>query len=118
MTDDIERLLRRYQPSGPPSSLRDRVLGGATDRRRTWPWAAAAAILLGATLALHGARGRLSATWTDDRAQERALAVEMVTEMFGGDETARSRAEQTVARDEAIERIGAMTAVGTSGSEP
>jgi hypothetical protein len=117
MTDDIEDLLGRYQPSGPPPSLRGRVVDGVADRRRTWPWAVAAAALLVATVVLHGARQRLSDAWTDDRAQERVRAIEMVTEMFGGDDVARLMAEQAVARDEARDVIAAMTPVGTSGSD-
>lgn len=117
MSDDIEDLLRRYQPSGPPSSLRARVVSGVADRPKTWPWAAAAAALLVATVALHAARERLADTWTDDRAHERALAIEMITEMFGGDDAARLMAEQAVARDEAREVMAATAPVGTSGSD-
>jgi hypothetical protein len=117
MSDDIEDLLRRYQPSGPRPSLRGRVVHGGADRRKTWPWAAAAAALLVATVALHAARERLSDSWTDDRAQERALAIEMITEMFGGDDAARVMAEQAVAQDEAREVMAATMAVGTSGSD-
>lgn len=46
MTDDVEALLARYRPSGPPPGLRDRVVA---PRPWTWPWVAAAAALLLAT---------------------------------------------------------------------
>jgi hypothetical protein len=114
MSHDIEDLLRRYQPAGPPPSLRARILGDAGDRPRTWPWAAAAAALLGATVALHAARPRLSETWADPAPQHREIAIAQLAEMLGGGDIARWRAEQAVARDEAAD---AMTPVGTSGSD-
>ena len=115
--EELEGLLRRYEPVAPPASLRARVIGERTNPRRTWPWAAAAAVLVGVILGLHAARGRLSDTWTHERTQERALAIEMVTEMFGGDDAARVMAEQAVARDEAREAIVAMAPVATTGNE-
>lgn len=56
---DIEALLQRYRPAGPPPELGLRV---ATLRRgvphpdRTWPWAAAAAVLVALTLGVQSAR--------------------------------------------------------------
>ena len=43
---DIERLLSRYQPLPPPGDLRARALT-PVGVGRTWPWAAAAALLFG-----------------------------------------------------------------------
>ena len=52
MKPDLDDLLRRYRPSGPPPELRARVLSGATPAGRAWPWVAAAAVLLAATVGL------------------------------------------------------------------
>ena len=43
---ELEDLLRRYRPAGPPPDLRARIMPGAVPVRRTWPWAVAAAALL------------------------------------------------------------------------
>ena len=43
--DQIEDLLRRVQPAGPPPELRARILA-TRPARPAWPWAAAAAALL------------------------------------------------------------------------
>ena len=49
MTDpEIEELLRRYRPPGPAGDLRARIVAGNRVTDRAWPWAAAAAVLLGA----------------------------------------------------------------------
>ena len=49
MTDpEIEELLRRFRPAGPAPDLRARVVSDWTPTGRTWPWVAAAAVLLGA----------------------------------------------------------------------
>ncbi len=49
---DLQALLRRYQPVGPPPGLRARVFAGRSGPR-AWPWLSAAAALLAATLGLH-----------------------------------------------------------------
>jgi hypothetical protein len=52
MTDpEIEDLLRRYRPAGPGEDLRARIVAGNQVTGRAWPWAAAAAVLLGAVCA-------------------------------------------------------------------
>jgi hypothetical protein len=52
MTDpEIEDLLRRYRPTGPSADLRARIVAGNQVTGRAWPWAAAAAVLLGAVCA-------------------------------------------------------------------
>lgn len=43
---ELEDLLRRYRPAGPPPDLRARIVAGPAPVPRTWPWAAAAAALL------------------------------------------------------------------------
>jgi hypothetical protein len=54
MTDpELEDLLRRYQPAGPPAALRARILGDTTPVGRTWPWAVAAAVLLATVVGTH-----------------------------------------------------------------
>ena len=54
MTDpEIEDLLRRYRPAGPAGDLRVRILAADRFTGRAWPWAAAAAVLLGAVCATY-----------------------------------------------------------------
>ena len=49
MTDpEIEDVLRRYRPAGPAPDVRARIVAGERPEGRVWPWAAAAAVLLGA----------------------------------------------------------------------
>lgn len=53
MTDpELDALLRRYRPAGPPPELRARVVASEPPAVRAWPWAAAAAILLAAVCAM------------------------------------------------------------------
>jgi hypothetical protein len=112
---DVESLLRRYEPAGPPSELRARVVGARGDgRRRAWPWVAAAAALLIATFGLHVASARLSGTWVEPAVDARAQAIADLAEMLGGDEGAKGVAEQVIARDEDAQKD---LPVGTSGIE-
>lgn len=54
MTDpEIEDLLRRYRPAGPPPDLRARVMTEAAPVGRTWPWVAAAGVLLATVVGLN-----------------------------------------------------------------
>jgi hypothetical protein len=72
MDDDLEKLLARYRPIGPPQGLRDRVLRAAGDRRvsrSNWSAApvgawlpAAAAVLTAVSLYALAARARDTAT--------------------------------------------------------
>ena len=90
---DIDDLLRRYRPVGPPPELRGRIL--ATRRvERVWPWASAAAALLVSTLALHVA-ARDEATGVDLKLGPEAAVrvVDDLTDRLGGDEGARQLAE-------------------------
>ena len=59
MTDDqIENLLRRVRPAGPPPELRARILS-ASPPRRAWPWLAAAGALLMMVVSLQSSAGQL-----------------------------------------------------------
>ena len=58
--EKIRELLDRYRLVGPPADLRARALAPVTRALRVWPWAAAAAALLAATVGLHVASNRES----------------------------------------------------------
>jgi len=59
---DIEQMLRRQRPAGPPPELRARIFKPAANAARLWPWAAAAAALLAATVGFSSASASLQAT--------------------------------------------------------
>jgi hypothetical protein len=97
---ELEELLRRYRPAGPPADLRARVMSGAVPVGRTWPWVAAAAVLLAATLWLHTAADRLGASvganTLPDSEQE---AIALLANMLGGHPGAREVAEAAIMLD-------------------
>jgi hypothetical protein len=78
-SDPIEGALRRYRPSGPPATLRERVLAQDVPAR-VWPWAAAAAALLAVTL---GAGGDAARIWTGLPAPPDALIGEFERRALG-----------------------------------
>lgn len=90
---ELDDLLRRYRPAGPPSDLRARVVGDAAPAGRTWPWVAAAAVLLAATVGLQVARLRL-ATPVEDAELQGAAELRIVAEMLGGSERAVDEARR------------------------
>ena len=96
---DTEGLLARYRPVGPPPDLRASALS-AGRQSRIWPWAAAAAVLLVATVALHTVTmrsiGRIAPPVTDSAS---ALAVAL-----GGDEDAR-RAAQLIVIEQSMRNV-------------
>jgi hypothetical protein len=89
--DKVRDLLQRYRPVGPPSNLRAVALR-ASSRERIWPWVAAAAVLLTATVAIHfettRAIGRLAPPPVDPT---RGLAAAM-----GGDQEAERAATSII----------------------
>ena len=103
MTDpELDELLRRYRPTGPPPELRARVLeGAAAPRARTWPWAASAAALLAATIYLHAAATRIRAEADIIApANSEAQAVALLSAILGDDAAARAMAEVIVATEQ------------------
>lgn len=96
---ELEELLRRYRPVGPPLDLRARVL--SADTRRAWPWAAAAAALLAATVYFHTSANHIVASANVPASPDATdQAISLMTEMLGGDASARQMAELTIAIDE------------------
>lgn len=90
---DIEDLLRKYRPLGPPARLRERIF--AIDHsERIWPWATAAAALLVSALTFPIAI-RYEAASVDVRLGPAAetRVVDDLTDRLGGDADARELAE-------------------------
>ena len=90
---EIEDLLRKYRPVGPPAELRHRTL--ATTRvLRVWPWASAAAALLVLGLTFQFAtRSETAAADLNLGPSAVARVTEDLTNMLGGDIRARELAE-------------------------
>jgi hypothetical protein len=90
---EIEDLLRKYRPVGPPADLRQRIFA-ATRVPLIWPWASAAAALLvlGLTLQL-AARNETAGAEMNLGPSAAARVTDDLTEMLGGDLRARELAE-------------------------
>jgi len=107
--DDVERLMERYRPAGPPASLRQRIVTTVPDARPRESsgnsWLAAAAVFLVAA-ALHAQASRtfdgLVAPQIERLALERAAAIDEMTTLLGGDEFARAAAERWYEASHAI----------------
>ena len=90
---EIEALLRKYRPVGPPAELRQRILG-TTRVPRIWPWASAAAALLVLGLTFQFAtRSETAAADLNLGPSAVARVTEDLTNMLGGDIRARELAE-------------------------
>ena len=89
---DIEQMLRRHRPAGPPTELRARILQPAADESRLWRWAVAAAALLATTIGFHVASASLKSSVPIQSGSEMADQ-ERLIEALGGDAVARTRAE-------------------------
>jgi hypothetical protein len=90
---EIEDLLRKFRPVGPPAQLRERIL--ATTRvHRIWPWASAAAALLvlGFTFQL-AARNEAAGAGLNLGPSAVARVTDDLTNILGGDLRARELAE-------------------------
>jgi hypothetical protein len=89
---EIEDLLRKYRPVGPPAELRHQIL--ATRVFRIWPWASAAAALLvlGLTFQL-AARNEVAGADLNLGPSAVDRVTEDLTHLLGGDLRARELAE-------------------------
>jgi hypothetical protein len=103
--DQIEDLLRRVRPAGPPPRLRARIISARRPVPRAWPWVSAAAALLVLTVALplYDGRGQQAlasapSAWDAERS--------LLTDLFGGDREAERFADQIVSLNEL--RAGAV----------
>ena len=116
---DIETLLRRYQPSGPPPGLRARIVAPAIDTGRTWPWLAVAAALLAATIGLHMSSSRLGRLIAPEGAfEEQAAAIAELGQSLGDDDEARQLAEQVIQQRDLQRTLEAgRIPIGTSGGQ-
>jgi hypothetical protein len=94
---DIEGLLTRCEPAGPPPELRARIVRPAREVR-LWPWAAAASILLMATAALQIMTDRVAEGVLLPSPDPLGRAADDLAEMLGGDEFSRRSAEALIAR--------------------
>lgn len=114
--DKVRELLGRYQPLGPPAALRARVLATPVAAARTWPWAAAAAALLAATIGFHTAANRTIAAVAEPADP---LSVEALAALMGGTEEAR-RASELIVEEQRIREwlSGPDTMTWTVENEP
>ena len=110
---DIEDLLRRYRPAGPPARLRERVIA-AGPPRRIWPWAGAAAALLVSVLSFHAAARHELAARRSARSAVAASVTEDLAELLGGDaplaSSRRSSSSSTSSEGERVHRAEATDA--------
>jgi hypothetical protein len=114
----VEDLLKRYQPAGPPASLRTRCLA-PLPVSRVWPWATAAAALLAITFALDAAAADATAGAGIVVAPDPAAkAVAELAETLGGDAAARQVAEQIVVEQVRHDREMAARATPVAGELP
>ena len=114
--DNLERLLRRYEPIAPSASLRARIVG-THGSRRAWPWAVAAAALVVLTVGLQAASARLlldtaGAVQPNPRTEE----VDALATMMGEVDDPRAAAKQMIEGrevDRALEE--SLAPVATTG---
>jgi len=82
---ELEELLRRHRPAGPPAQLRQRILAPNTSQR-WWSWAAAAAVLVISALTFRTAvREQVDVLNSQIGVVSPAYLQEDLTAMFGDD---------------------------------
>ena len=116
--DDLERRLRRYAPLAPPPHLRRRLFEHESPRR-AWPWAAAAAAMLGAAVGLSSLAGSvIEPSDVDTEAAQRVIEIESLAAIVDDAENPRAVAEWMIEfRDAERALEGSSYVVATTGSE-
>jgi hypothetical protein len=113
---DIENVLRKYRPGGPPNQLRQRIVR-SEPRQSIRPWLAAAAVLILCVLTCRvAARREVSQVDLQLGLDANARVVDELTDILGGNAEARELAESMVM--EAQVRADAMRAVDDGRRDP
>ena len=114
MPEDIEKLIRRYRPVGPPPGLRGRVIGRRSSTA-DWAWPAAAAALAVVTVLLRAgaSNAMLTALQPVDAAPQTAI-VQALAASLESEEHAYVLAETIVLQ----ERVRAAHAGTPETSNP
>ena len=107
MPDDVEDLIRRYRPVGPPPELRARVLG-RTSAAGDWAWLAAAAALAIVTVMLRGTGGSPLPAYFAPREEPHAAIVRDLAASLDAEEHAYFLAE-TIVLQEQVRAANAAT---------
>lgn len=95
--EKVRELLSRYRPVAPREQLRGRALSAPPPRQRSWPWAAAAAALIAATVGVHAAANRAVARQEPaSPGSESALATAL------GDDAEARRAARVIVAEQAF----------------
>ena len=119
MKDDqeLEDLLRRYEPAAPRASLRSRVIASSVREPRAWPWAVAAAALVVLAVGLATAAARvIEPVDADSATSQRALEVEALASIVGDADNPRALAEWMIDRRDADRALESPPqAVATTG---
>ena len=115
--EDLESLLRIYEPSAPSSSLRARIVSAGGGDRRVWPWAVAAAAMVALTVGFQLSAARLlvdtaAAVQPDVSTEE----IDALTALLGDAGGTRDEARQLIEQrdlEHALEDASAP--IGTMG---
>jgi hypothetical protein len=112
---DLETLLRRYRPVGPPPALRERILRPGRSRGPWWWLGAAAAlfaVVVGTQIVIGWEMSTLSATLATDADAD---AREALLDLLGDDESARQLTTLRLAEQEARRALEPPLTVGGLG---
>ena len=115
---EIEELLRRYRPAGPPSQLRARVTA-PMPAQRIWPWAAAAAVLLLSLMTLRiSARSETANADLQFGPDAADRAVEELSQLLGDTVDARAVAASIVMEEQLRALTAPMPLDSVNGDRP
>jgi hypothetical protein len=115
---ELEDVLKRYRPAGPPSRLRSRLVEPLR-ARRTWPWATAAAVLLISIITLRiGTHSQAAGVDLQLGPDATDLAVEKLSHILGDATDARALAEWMVIEDQLRVQAAPVPIDEVSGDRP